>query len=29
MGKGRTAEGNRIFRRPRSRGEDYIEVKLK
>jgi hypothetical protein len=29
MGKGRTAEGNRLFRRPRSRYENYIKVKLK
>jgi hypothetical protein len=29
MGKGRTAKENRLFRRPWSRCEDYIKVKLK
>jgi hypothetical protein len=29
MGKGRTAEGNRLLRRPRPRCEDYIKVNFK
>ena len=29
MGEGRTAEGNRLLRRPKSRCEDYIKVNVK